>query len=65
MKITADKAQAIAEKMTRCIDGADLLDWKIYDPIAFDDPVEGIKETIIENPLAVMELLIDILEDYT
>ena len=61
MRIPDDRAEMIAERMTRSIDTIDLMN--IYDPIEYSDPIEGLKETIKNNPLAVMELLSELIDE--
>ena len=61
MRIPDDKAEEIAEKMSRSIASYELMD--LYDSIEYPDPIEGLKDAIKTNPLAVMDLLAEIIDN--
>jgi len=63
MNIPIDRAKDIAEQMFRSIDAIELMD--LYDDSAFNDPADALAVTIQENPLAVIELLSGLVEDYS
>lgn len=63
MNIPIDKAKDIAEQMFRSIDAIELMDF--YDSFEYEDPADALAETIKENPLAIIEFLSDLVEDYS
>lgn len=63
MNIPIDRAKDIAEQMFRSIDAIELMD--LYDSFEYEDPADALAETIKENPLAIIEFLSDLVEDYS